>query len=75
MKYSTHDLVTVGVMATGLIVVGGSAAGMISIQDSVILLGTATTLGGFLFKQVCQVCPAMQYAKDRGYREQEKDVA
>lgn len=64
---STHDLVTLGVMATGVIVVGGSAFGLVDVQSSVILLGSATTLGGYLFKQVCAVCPAMTYAKERGY--------
>lgn len=64
---STHDLVTLGVMTTGIIVVGGSAAGLVDVQSSIILLGSATTLGGYLFKQVCAVCPAMTYAKERGY--------
>lgn len=76
LKMNTHDLVTLGVMATGVIVVGGSACGLVDVQSSVILLGSATTLGGYLFKQVCQVCPALAYAKERGYQSDgyEKEV-
>lgn len=66
-KYTTHDMISLGMAGAGIVVFAGTATGLLGAQDAIILLGGAATFGGFLFKQVCQACPFAKLAKEAGY--------
>lgn len=74
VNFTTHDLVTLGMMAGGLITIAGTAAGLLDTQNALIMLGGTTTLGGYLLRESCRGCPMAVYARERGYNDAEKEV-